>query len=102
LDIDTQKIELLEIERLNAAWRDQELAVIADHLMALEERDAGVEAQDLLPGSRFLWLTYRSAAVTGAVQTKAGLNDQFDCFLSDRYRLPAKIAFWVFFGRYEK
>lgn len=70
MDIDTQKIELLEIERLNAAWRDQELAVIADHLMALEERDAGVEAQDLLPGSRFLWLTYRSA-----VRNWSGTNE---------------------------
>ncbi|WP_456254563.1 hypothetical protein ACP3PM_17890 [Pseudomonas iridis] len=70
LDIEEQKNELQVKARLDDAWRDQELAVIADQLMALEERDAGVEAEDVRPGSRVLWLTYRSA-----VRNWSGSND---------------------------
>lgn len=71
LDIQSQKTELLERERLNAAWRDEELAVISNQMMAIEEREAGVEAEDAQPASRLIWLTYRSA-----VRNWSGMDDR--------------------------
>ncbi|WP_375123605.1 hypothetical protein [Pseudomonas sp. LW8] len=67
-----QKLESQEAERVGAVWRDEELSIIADQLMAIEESEAGVEVADLLPGSRFSWLSYRSAVRkwAGAVERK--------------------------------
>lgn len=40
-------------------WRDAELLVIATQLDALEEAEAGEVPEDLLPGTRTQWLSYR-------------------------------------------
>lgn len=45
--------------RAEESWRDGELSIIAGQLQALEESDAGVPPEDLLPGSRSGWLKYR-------------------------------------------
>lgn len=42
------------------AWRNSEISVIADQLMAIEEAEAGEEVPDLLPGTRAQWLSYRT------------------------------------------
>ncbi|MDS9876585.1 hypothetical protein RMI40_17185 [Pseudomonas protegens] len=45
--------------RAEELWRDGELSIIAVQLQALEEAEAGVPPEDLLPGARSGWLKYR-------------------------------------------
>lgn len=45
--------------RAEESWRDVELSIIAGQLQALEEAEAGVPPEDLLPGARSGWLKYR-------------------------------------------
>jgi hypothetical protein len=42
------------------AWRNSEINLIANQLMAIEEYEAGGEVPDLLPGTRTQWLAYRT------------------------------------------
>ena len=42
------------------AWRDQEIEVISNQLMALEEQEATGEDAGALPGTRVQWLSYRT------------------------------------------
>jgi len=42
------------------AWRNAEIAVIGNQLMAIEEAEAGEEVPDLMPGTRAQWLAYRT------------------------------------------
>lgn len=41
-------------------WRDQEIEVISNQLMALEEEEATSEDTGALPGTRVQWLSYRT------------------------------------------
>ena len=41
-------------------WRDSEIYLISNQLMAIEEYEAGGEVPDLLPGTRTQWLAYRT------------------------------------------
>lgn len=43
-----------------AQWRESEILIINNQLMALEEFEAGIEESNPLPGSRVEWLMYRS------------------------------------------
>lgn len=42
------------------AWREQEIGVVANQLMALEEQDATGEDAGALLGTRLQWLSYRT------------------------------------------
>lgn len=51
------KVRLASIE---AVWREAEILIINNQLMAIEEAEAGIDEADPLPGSRVEWLSYRS------------------------------------------
>ncbi|QZI72891.1 hypothetical protein K5F93_11705 [Pseudomonas protegens] len=50
-----------KLRRVEDAWREDELLVIADQLDALEEAEENAAPEDLLPGGRAQWLKYRGA-----------------------------------------
>ncbi|WP_085708263.1 MULTISPECIES: hypothetical protein [unclassified Pseudomonas] len=43
------------------AWRDQEISLINNQLMAIEEAEATGQDTGTLPGTRVQWLGYRTA-----------------------------------------
>ena len=47
------------LKEVEDVWREAELIVIANQLDALEEAEAGEVPEDLLPGTRTQWLSYR-------------------------------------------
>ena len=60
---EAQKNAALRAEKaiVEDLWRNSEISVIANQLMAIEEAEAsGEEVPDLLPGTRTQWLSYRT------------------------------------------
>ncbi|MCV4291003.1 hypothetical protein OH708_24100 [Pseudomonas capsici] len=47
------------LTQIENAWRESEIFVIVRQLEALEEEEAGVPPDDILPGTRTQWLAYR-------------------------------------------
>ena len=63
-----------KIEAIENGWRESELIVIANQLMALEETEAGSDDASPLAGSRSQWLIYRTAIRSWNANNKGFLN----------------------------
>lgn len=65
IQMELDKIEYARISLIENEWRESEINLIANQLMAIEESEASVEdggepTPDLLPGTRSQWLAYRT------------------------------------------
>lgn len=65
IDLLSNQAELNRLSGIENEWRNSEINVIANQLMAIEEADAAIEEgleppSDLLFGTRNQWLSYRT------------------------------------------
>lgn len=50
----------MKLSNVESIWRETEIQVIGNQLMAIEEAEAGSENAHPLPGTRSQWLIYRT------------------------------------------
>lgn len=65
IQMEEDRIERARLVTIENAWRDKEINVIANQLMAIEEAESALEEgldppDDLMSGTRSQWLSYRT------------------------------------------